>query len=376
MVLYIRKVFLLVLVLDLKFFYFFLKLLPTQNKIVFISRQSNSISTDFRLLSDRFSEIAPDFKQKIITKRFNKSVLGSIKFYINTLTQMYHLATARVCIIDSYCLSVSVLTHKEELLIIQIWHAIGKIKQSGHQTLNRKYGRIESDANILKMHNNYDYIVAGAKYWNKYYCASFGVLESRLLNFGLPRIDYLINGANNIKERVLEKYPNIYDKPIIIYAPTFRKKSDSGYKKIIENFDYDKFNLIVKLHPNEQQNIANRSGLYLCPEFNASELLIISEYVISDYSSIAFEAAVVNKKILFYLFDYEEYLEKNGLNINLYEEAKDLIFKDEKVMFDYIENQEYPLEYVEHFKNKFLPNELGNSTELITNFIIEKVREY
>lgn len=371
----IRKLFLLTLVFHLRSIYFFFKLFSRENKIVFISRQSNNISIDFKLISDRLNEINPQLIQVFITKRFSKTIIGSLKFYFYTLKQMYHLATAKVCILDSYCLPVSILNHGNDLLVIQIWHAIGKIKQSGYQTLNRRYGRLASDATILKMHENYDYIVAGARYWNKYYCSSFNVEEKSLLNYGLPRIDFLLSGADNIREKILKESPKIFEKPIIIYVPTFRKKSVSGYKKIIENFNYNKYNLIIKLHPNEESNIIQREGLYLFKGYSATELLVISDYVITDYSSIAFEAAVIDKKILFYLYDYEEYTEKNGLNIDLYKEAKDIIFESERDMFAFIEKNEYPMNSVVHFKHRFLPDKLSNSTKLIVDFILEKFKD-
>ena len=41
---------------------------------------------------------------------------------------MYHLATSRACIVDTYIIPVSILKHRDELIIIQIWHALGAIK--------------------------------------------------------------------------------------------------------------------------------------------------------------------------------------------------------------------------------------------------------
>ena len=48
--------------------------------------------------------------------------------------------------------------------MIQMWHAIGKIKKSGYQTLDKDSGRSRAVAELLCMHRNYDYIIAGERH--------------------------------------------------------------------------------------------------------------------------------------------------------------------------------------------------------------------
>ena len=72
-----------------------------------------------------------------------------LKFSAVMFKSMYHLATSRVCVLDSYWPPVSLLKHKEELRVIQIWHAIGKIKQSGLQSVGKKSGRKAEYADFL-----------------------------------------------------------------------------------------------------------------------------------------------------------------------------------------------------------------------------------
>ena len=119
----------------LKILYFFMKFIPTKkNRILFLSRQSNSLTLDFKLI---INKLPKSYDIKYVCNRFEgkKADKKIFLFLILTIKSMYYLATSKVCIIDSYSLPVSILKHKKSLKIIQIWHALGKIKKSGYQTL-------------------------------------------------------------------------------------------------------------------------------------------------------------------------------------------------------------------------------------------------
>lgn len=122
----------------LNIIYCFFKLFRTNNdKILFISRQSNEITLDFDLLYQALKKKKKNYKIVIICKKFDNIQKKFIVYIYWTLKMMYHLATSKVCVIDSYCLPVSVLKHKKSLKILQIWHSLGAIKQFGYQTLGK-----------------------------------------------------------------------------------------------------------------------------------------------------------------------------------------------------------------------------------------------
>ena len=193
----------------LNFIYFFMKLLPTnKNKVLFLSRQSNTPTEDFMFLEARLRELKPELKTVMITKRADKSFSDLFVFALQTLGSMFHLATASVCVLDSYWPAVSMLKHKDSLAVIQIWHAMGKIKKSGYQSLDKGLGRSSMIAHEMRMHRNYDVIIAGGKAFNPFYCASFGVDESVLYNVGLPRMDMLRENTEKCRRQFYDAYPD------------------------------------------------------------------------------------------------------------------------------------------------------------------------
>lgn len=370
-----KKIIIIILKFFLKIVYFFMKLLPTNNKkVVFISRQSDKITLDFQMINEKIIEEEQKIKTVFLCNRIKNDLLGYMRYIFITLRQMYHLATSKVCVIDSYCLPVCILKHKKTLTILQIWHSIGKIKKSGYQTLDSKCGRNKEIAELLCMHKNYTNIIAGGTAFNKFYVEGFNCNENIILNYGLPRIDYLISKEDELKNEIYKKYPVLKNKKIIYYTPTFRTYNVNGIDNLIK--EYRKYKkdiiLIVREHPNQKIEIKDKS-IMRCYEFSSVELLAIADYVITDYSSISLEAAILNKKILFYLYDYDRYMNDNGINLDFSKVLPSCSSKSIKELFDIIINDKYDDISYQKFRKKYLPNELGNSTLKIKNYIIEKL---
>lgn len=361
----------------MKAIYCVLKLFPVRKeKILFCSRQSNDIPLDFKLIQEELDKRSVDIHYVTICRNIGSGLSDYIKYLIKLLSSMYHLATSRVCIIDSYWPAVSILDHKKSLTVIQIWHAIGKIKKSGHASVGAVSGRSLDFAQRLNMHKNYDYIIAGSEVWNDYYCESFGVSENVLLNYGLPRIDYLINTEQKNKEIFFAENPQLRKKKIILYAPTFRRNMESRWDSIIDKVDYRKYALIIKNHPSQRIYGEKPQGeVYYFDNWKTMDLISICDYIITDYSAIALEAAVLRKKTYYWVYDYDEYLANNGLNINLYEAAPGHVYKDLDILVKAIENDKYDEQVLELYRNKYLPDELGTSTKKISDLIVKVMTE-
>ena len=357
----------------LKFIYFFLKILPTNNKkIVFISRQTNDINTDFSMIRDEINKRDSSIRMVFMCKRIEGNILKKIGYFFTIIRQMYHLATSKMAIIDSYCIPVCILNHKKGLIVLQIWHSIGKIKKSGYQTLDTVSGRSKKMAELMCMHKNYTKILAGGPAFDKFYEAGFNVKKDVLLHYGLPRIDYLLENENKFKEEVLKKYPEFKNKKIVYYVPTFRKYDIDGPDKMFKEYNKDDFILIVRGHPNQPLEF-DHNVIYDCPGFKNIELLAISDYVITDYSSICLEAAILDKKVLFYVYDYDKYMKENGINLDATKVLPTCTSKNIKDLFKIINENSYDVKAYEDFRKKYLPSKLGQSTKLIVDYIMKNI---
>ncbi len=374
---YIKHVCIGVFKFILRAIYCILKIFTSpKEKILFCSRQSNELPLDFKLIIEELEGRNIDVQYVCVCRNIGSDIRDYIKFFKAMLCSMYHLATSRVCILDSYWPPVSLLKHKDSLTVIQIWHAIGKIKKSGHASVGAVSGRSTSSAKLFNMHENYDYIIAGAKVWNDYYCESFGVSEDVLLNYGLPRIDYLINTAEANRKRFFKENPQFKGKGIILYVPTFRRNMDAKWDQIIDKVDYSKYALIIKNHPSQRIYGKKPTGdVHYFDDWKTMDLIGVCDYVITDYSAIALEAAVLNKKTYYWAYDYKEYLANNGLNIDLNEAAPGHVYADIKELLSAIDEGKYDDNVLAGYRQKYLPEDLGMSTKKICDLIIESMRE-
>lgn len=355
------------------FIYGIFKLFPTKkNKVLFLSRQSNKINLDYKMIINEL-ESYPSIKIVTVLNRTKRSFGGVIKFFFVQLKSMYHLATSSVCVLDSYWPAVSVLNHKADLTVVQVWHASGKIKKSGYQTLDLPYGRNKIIADIMEMHRNYDVIVAGGRELNDFYCESFNVSEDKLFNVGLPRLDHLIDIKDSGREKLLDFHPEYRGKKIIFYAPTFRKGEKLNCAELCRMFDKEGYALIVKPHSN--QEIADGITVDTCSDFTSMTLISACDYLITDYSAIAFEAAAIKTKTMFYLFDYDKYVANNGLNIDPAKEMPECTYFTAKELANDIFDDKYNYDLIERFANNYLPSELGVSTEKITKLIVDCIEQ-
>ena len=401
-----KKLAIYVMRFGLSLIYAVLKLFPTQKgKVLFLSRQSDSLSQDFRMLADELRrqaaganaetaagakpESKSDIKIVAICHRLEGAggMASMIAFAKSTLASMYHLATSEVCVLDAYWPAVSILKHKKSLTVIQMWHALGKIKQSGYQTLGKESGRGEEIAHLMKMHEGYDYIIAGGSAWNPFYCASFGTTEDKLRNYGLPRIDYLLETQDENRRKVLAAYPELAGKTIVLYAPTFRRGIKLEWEGLLDLVKgNDNYALTIKGHPNQKieldsvefgggkvSSLDEIPGVCTCPELTSAEILAAADYLITDYSAIAIEGAVLNKKTYYFVYDYEEYRQKNGMNIDLFEVMPDCVFRDASELIARLKCGDYNDAALASYREKYLPQDIGHSTEKIAQLVLDNM---
>jgi len=359
----------------LGFIYFFMKLLPIDNKIVMLSRQYNKKSIDFELMQKEIKNRNDTIKIQILCNTLKPNIIEFIKYGIFTLKSMYHIATSKICIVDGYSIPISLLNHRKELNIIQIWHASGAIKKFGYQILDQEEGRNSKIAKAMRMHFNYNYVVAPSEKTAEFYQEAFNIEQNKIIINGLPRLDYILGNSDSDKKQkqFYEQYPEYKEKPIILYVPTFRKNTENikAVQNVIENVDFSKYNLIIKLHQLDKSMPLNK--YVVDKKYNTFDLLRIADYIITDYSAVAFEASILDKPIYFYVYDIEDYKKTRGLNIDLSEEIKNNTSSNIKEIMMYIENKSYDYNSLKKFKTKYMGDDYYNNTSKLVDFVLKHI---
>ena len=352
----------------LRILYCFYKLFPTKNRIMFVSRQDDVPSPDCYLLSKAIRE--ENQKIEIIQefRRIPDSFIGKIKYIGYMLgRQMYLFATSKVVILDGYCILASVLNHKKELKIVQMWHAMGALKKFGFAAIGTEEGKDSEVSKILCMHRNYDYVICSCQECAGHYEEAFGVPQNKIITMTLPRVDLLtdLRLKELVQARVYHAFPDLKKKKNILYVPTFRMHEEMGekIKELIESVDFTRYNLIVKLHPLTKEKVDMNKCLE-CEGFTALELLNVADYVISDYSAFIFEVAAAEKPLFLYTYDLETYMEQRGFFIDYNEEMPVPRYRDAETMIKALECNDCDMERIRNFANKYVENRYGCSQKL------------
>lgn len=340
------------------------KLFKSKRKITFISRQFESTPLEFQMIIDSLKD--EDIKIVSIAKMLHKNPKSVIENFFLFFKEMYHIATSKILVIDGYCVLASTLWHKKNLIIIQTWHANGIIKKIGLQTLNSRSNFQRKLAIHMNMHKNYDYVLSSSKESSKVFLEAFDIKKENLLEIGTPMLDYLYNGKYKIKNKEFHKNK----KPNVIYMPTVRKGKKLDMSDFVNNFNYDKYNLYLKLHPAYQDdNIDPRVNVI--KGYTGEQVLSIADYIITDYSNIMFEAGLEKIKVLLYIPDIDKYKKNPGLNINIDKEFKYSYKKAEDVLN--MLDRKYDMDYLTKFVNKYIETYDGKCVSRIKDFLLEKL---
>lgn len=364
-------------IIILNIIYSFIKLFPVKKKVTMISRQSDIPSDDFCMIRDEIIRRDQQVRVVLLCRTLDGGVKATVfnkfKYCFHMLTQMYHIATSEVVILDTYCMVISILKHKKELKIIQMWHSIGTMKKFGYTALDTAEGSRSKLAYAMKMHQNYDFVFGASDAYKDHLAAGFNCDIEKIVTMPLPRVDLLRSAeyAGQTRARIYSVYPNLKDKPTILYCPTFRKDETEfaeAFRKLYEAVDHDRYHFVVKLHPLSRVKLGENA--LVAEGFSSFEMLFAADYVISDYSCIIYEAGILNIPLYFYNFDMDFYTGGRGLAIDYEHELPGVISKDPKVIVDAIENRDYNMEELRRFTNKYIePTE--HATKDIVDFVFQ-----
>ncbi|MEE0706772.1 MAG: CDP-glycerol glycerophosphotransferase family protein [Adlercreutzia sp.] len=333
----------------LKVLYHLCALFPTRNRWVLISRQSNRAPLDFRLIAQWCAQQEPPIQAVILAKQLH----NPLAYIPEVFRQVFYLATSKAVVLDSYCIAVSLLGDTIQAPVVQIWHALGNMKKFGFTALDSEEGRNPEMARLLRMHEGYDAIAVSSLSFRDDFAAGFDADPSLLFEAPLPRTDLLTSQDSRDSRRatLLQQYPQLRGKKTVVYCPTFRKSpspnTDQAMTALVKAVDFSRYNLVYKPHPVTTQVIEDSRVLTL--RGNDPDPLFVADYVISDYSTVIYEAGLLDVPVYLYAYDWNTYSQKRGMNIDLERDVPTLFTDDPQKIMAAIEGDEFDFETYREF---------------------------
>lgn len=295
-----------------------------------------------------FTYIKEEFKKR---GNFNFFLFNKNKLKISDLKK---LSKSKYIFLNDNFLAMAYMNFNEKTIITQLWHAPGAFKKFGASVL-------ESEKDLIKKANTkVTYLVNTSKNIIDEYSEAFQIDKSKIKSLGIPRMDYYFKEHGDLRDKFNKKYPMAKGKKIILYAPTFR--DDDKYNDVFNYFNINEFNrefgdeylIILKLHPKlPNVNYENRGFLNLSDYENEQELLLISDILISDYSSIAIEANALNKPVILFTYDFDSYIHERGFYFDFKESDIGVVVNSFDDLIDLIRKNDFKVDNSKFLKSQF-----------------------
>lgn len=314
--------------------------------------------------------------------------INELKKIRNDLRFIKYYARAKATFLYDYYLPAYANTPRKNTKLIQIWHACGAFKKWGYSTRKSEWGLDDKFFEKYNVHKTYTHITTSAEKINGVYAEAFGNDISKVHAIGVPRTDIFFDEKFlcSQKAKLTEKYPELKNKKIILWAPTYRGNDiRSSQNDMAIDFQRlhdiigDKYALLVKLHPHIAKNMNDddipkelSSFVYnISKEFDISSALCFSDMVISDYSSLIFEYALFERPMIFFSYDLEEYDSSRSFYYDYESFVPGEIVKDTESLAKAIINADksFDKEKVVNFKKEFMSACDGKSTERVLGLV-------
>lgn len=242
-------------------------------------------------------------------------------------------------------------------IYVQCWHGT-PLKRLGYDITNSD-NAMNSVSEIKSKYKSdakrFDYMVSPCKFVTEKFTSAWNLekmgKQDAVLEIGYPRNDFLNKFTEENVITVKEKLGLINERrKIILYAPTWRDNQHDAEKGYVYknpvNFDLlreklgDEYIILFRAHYLVADNFDFKSYdgfIYDVSKYDdINELYIISDILITDYSSVFFDYAILERPILFYMYDMEEYRdEMRGFYLNI-NQLPGPIVRDEKELINVI----------------------------------------
>lgn len=358
--------------------YYIARMFPVKhNKVVMIMTHDASEEGNCMVVKHALDQRG-NYSYVTLTREQEHIARGHIISTLMTLfiKMPYHLATCEIVLLDNVFLPMAYLNMRKGTKVVQLWHGTGTIKKFGQFSNTGKLKVLEKKANKCITH-----LIVGNEETKKLYAQCFGIDEKNVFVTGLPRTDLLFSEEEKEANRrkFYEEFEMLKGKRIVLYAPTFRDEQIENpeialdLKQLSNHLSEDEV-FVLRLHPHiakrnttkcEYNNIIDLSFYS-----NLNTLLDVSSIVISDYSSIIFEAAALEKPIIFYAYDYSEFM-NNGRGC-FYDYEKFVpgpVVKNQEELEAILKTKSFDLELIRKFKDSQFVFQDGRSTERIVTLV-------
>ena len=357
-------------------------------KAIFINGKLESVP-------DAFAIIMPFLENRYgMDVRFiglGQQQVGYKTYNDRCLALMDEMATAAYVFLEDASDVVSCVDLRSETKVVQLWHACGAFKKWGMSTAELKFGNTGNNIRRHPFYGNLSLVTVSSPEVEWAYREAMMLEDTPEIvrALGVSRTDvYFDEGfADASSEWLHSKFPLIGERKVILYAPTFRgatrtaQAPDALDIQALRDALGDTHALVIKHHP-----FVKPSAIPAIPEgcedfaFLAGAedptdaLLVTADVMVTDYSSVVFEYALLERPMAFFAYDLDDYNDWRGFYYDYDEMTPGPVVRDTAALACYIQKASAPGGFdpteVRAFKQKYMSACDGHATERICQAVV------
>ena len=334
--------------------------IPMDDKMVIFSGHSRKYNDSPRAIYEYMISL-PQFKDLkyvwALEDPENVEISGpAIKIKADTIEYFRYTLRAKYWIT---CVNIERSLHykKKKCIYLNTWHGV-----AFNCIGNAAGGRKDYDF------SNIDLFCYESEYQKRIFKRDFNVQEDALIPSGLPRNDGLYHVTDDEVVALKRKLSLPLDKKVIMYAPTWRDSYDKGASYAIkppmdlekwEKELNDEYVLMFRTHAYTTKLLGVEFNDF-CRDFTSypviNDLFKVADVLISDYSACIADYSILERPVICFAYDYEDYKSTRGLYIDFEKEMPNGILETEDKVINHIKSMDYKTECKktrDMIKNKF-----------------------
>lgn len=360
--------------------------MPIQNnKLVFFSNNAMSYSCNPKYLTEYILKKYPGKYQivwvistEIDVPQDIPEAVRIVRYF--SIEYLKEISTAKFIICNTRIPPYFMFKKRKNQFYIQTWHgslALKVIEQDAEDYLEEHY-KLEAKADSAQI----DMIPASSHLSAEQYRNGFWY-DGLVMECGTPRSDIFFDEAAYTKLRIKYNIPQAYN--VMLYAPTFRNDKEPDLfgidfekiKRCLKENTGKNWIIMFKLHPNLSNIVYNTDDkeiINMDSKSDLQELLVISDILITDYSSCMFDMGLMERKCVLYAPDIEDYISKERkMYFNIEELPFPLCRSNDELISTLCEfNEKEYMKRLKRFYDMIGNREDGTASEEIEKYISNK----
>jgi CDP-ribitol ribitolphosphotransferase len=360
-------------------------LLPMRRAVLLATSHADRIGGNLAFIRGELRRNHPRIRVTTLAHRARGGWAGRLGGALAAIRAGWALARHRLVVIDDYFFPVYAVEPREGTTIVQTWHASGAFKTFGHSVGDRAFGADAALTDRVRIHANYDLCLVGSEASIPAFAEAFGLPPERFAaRLGIPRTDLLLDdAAPHAAVAVRARYGIADDgRRIVLYAPTFRGErvteahhaADLDLELLAAELG-GTHRLLLRLHPFVRQREVLRPELRdfvidasNYPDINA--LMLVSDLLVTDYSSAIFEFSLLERPMAFFAPDLEAYERERGFYVDYRSWVPGPVFESTQPLAQWLRDGPYDLGRVRAFRDRSFEVADGHASERFVNEVV------